>query len=303
MRQFRMENRFAGLATALALLLAGLGAQPGFGDEYRLIYKFDPNQFVHYEVVHETTIFTQYGQAELTTQHKSTTRRHYRVVAVDEAGAGLVEPVIDRVIMYAQSGDQPPVHFDSTEAAEECPREFVPVMRTVGRPLARLQFAPHGELLAVKPINPAVKQGHSEEDRHELNFLVQMPHEPLQVGDTWYDELEVEVNITPTLQKPITLRRTYRLAAVDGNRATIELKTATITPVNDPAILAQLAQRTPHGTIMFDLEQGVIVSRDITIAETVIEPYGPKSRLDVKSRRIERMLSTDELAEEPRVLR
>jgi hypothetical protein len=86
------------------------------------------------------------------------------------------------------------------------------------------------------------------------------------------------------------LQRTYQLAEVNGSIATIKLKTARITPVNDPQIEVQLMQRTPSGSIKFDLDQGRIVSMETVVEQTVLGAAGPKSSMSAATRSVEKLL-------------
>ena len=87
--------------------------------------------------------------------------------------------------------------------------------------------------------------------------------------------------------RPVTLRRQYELTGVDGNRATIKMTTAVLTPVQDPQISVQLIQMQPSGTVVFDMDLGGIVSREMSMDEKVIGPWGADSMAHTTSQRHE----------------
>ena len=292
---------------AAIVLLATMTAQATRAEDesYLLVYKFETNQFVHYQVAHKTTIDIVFGQSKQTTVNESKTRKHFRVITAD-ADTALLEPVIDHVRMTAQADDGDPIVFDSSAPAKKCPLAFLNILKTVGKPMSRVKFTTSGKLLAVIPFNAKPKpigQPNSQQQKPandpSRNFLVEFSKERIRVGERWSDDINVDVNLTPKLKKQIVLRRTYLLQSVEGQLATIRLKTAVLSPLNDPAIEAQLIQRTPAGTIVFDIDQGQIVSRKTKIDKVVINPFGPKSSMRAVSIRTERRLNPAEIASKP----
>jgi hypothetical protein len=118
------------------------------------------------------------------------------------------------------------------------------------------------------------------------------------VGEQWSERFDVRVSVSEKLTRPVRLRRTFRLASVQGKLATISMKTAVLTPVQDPSISAQLVQRQPSGTIVFDREAGVVVSREIEMDEKVIGAWGANSLVHSVIKRTERLIAEEKLAEQ-----
>jgi len=67
---------------------------------------------------------------------------------------------------------------------------------------------------------------------------------------------------------PLMMATSNGLESVSGNLATIRMRTVEIPPVQDPQIRTQLVQRTPEGTITFDIDRGLTRSRDLTCSRT-----------------------------------
>lgn len=299
----------------LALVCGILGsASPGvsFGAEvvpadaprpgYRLRYQFRPNQFVHYEVVQTMSIETRKGEAAESTVNESRAHKHFRVVSVDSDGAGTLEAVIDRVELTAQFGDNPPIVYDSTSPPP--PPQFADVDKTIGKPIVRVKVAPTGKLLSVvRTLSKDLQEGVTADtgdaapdtDRSK-NFLVVFPDKPVHVGETWTDKLQISVNVSKQLRQPVTLRRRYRLESVANGSATISLDTSVLTPVNDPHVRAELIQRTPKGTIVFDLNRGLLVSRTLSVDKTELGVFGGGSLMRAVSERTERLVPQEKSA-------
>lgn len=246
---------------------AGHGAEPtAAGPAYQLAYKFAAGQEFHYKHSDRAVISTQLGETTHVNEHQTVTRKHFRVLSVDAAGNAELEPVIDHAWMKAQWDDAPAITFDTKNSGEDPPKPFAAVAEAVGRPLPRLTVAANGE----------VRKGDPEQ-----NFLLVFPAAPVRVGEEWSEKFDVPIDVDRKLKltRKVTLKRIYRLVSVEGFVAAISLKMTNLTPVHDPTINAQLIQRMPSGTIEFDLERGVMLSRVTKIDKREVDVAGPQSLL------------------------
>ena len=218
-------------------------------------------------------------------------------MAVDELGNATLELMIDRVRMTNRFGDGKLTEFDSQDETKR-PPHFEHVMTSIGKPTARFRFAANGRLLKVTssiepqqdPCGPRVSGEEQAADNASRNFLVVFPQDPIQVGDEWSDKFQACVNMTNRFQKRITLLRKYRLDSVVDGEATISMRTSILEHVKEPIIRAQLIQREPKGTILFNIERGRIISRESTVDKVVIGAAGPKSSMRAVSLRREKLI-------------
>uniref|UniRef100_A0A7C2K2H7 Uncharacterized protein n=1 Tax=Schlesneria paludicola TaxID=360056 RepID=A0A7C2K2H7_9PLAN len=262
----------------------------GQGTPQRLAYKFSPGQFVHYEVAASSKIVMQKGEVQATATNETQTWKQFRVVTVDEQGNGTLEPIITRVKMQAQFNNLPEVSWDSQTGGEP-PKDFAPLAQTIGRAHTRIVFAPNGELLKITPLPGAPEHLAHAADKADPkhNFLIMLPKEPVGVGAVWKDRFQTPVSVGNGLTQPITLQRQYTLVGINGSIATIALKTSVITPLNNAEIEGQLIQRTPSGTIEFDIDRGVIVSQASSVNNQVVNAMGPGTRLQAESETREKL--------------
>ncbi|MGE5194224.1 MAG: hypothetical protein ACM3U2_17160 [Deltaproteobacteria bacterium] len=281
-------------------------------EKYTLAYKFLPNQVWHYEVFNESEITTSVKDETETVRNSSRSKRHYTVKAVDEkTGEGDLELFIDWVHMVA-SFDNPsrpktePVEFQSDDP-EKHPSQFEDVLATVGKPRATIRFSPSGKPVKVLegalPPPPTaarqVSQGPAAPpvtDASSETYFLPLPEEPVAVGAAWKDRVDVLCRDYDKNLVKITIQRNYKLAEVKGKRATIELRTAVLTPVQDPAVAGQLIQRQISGSLVFDLERGVVISRESGVDNTVVGPFGPRSSMRAKSKYREKLVEEEATA-------
>jgi hypothetical protein len=261
------------------------------GGRHLLRYRFRPGDQVHYDVTNRTEIELQQDEAQQQIEHSETTRKHYAVLSTDEAGHSVLELSIDRVQMTAVMDGSEPITFDSARDTQP-PALFVGIAETVGRPHVRVQVSSTGKVLSLEwLVGSAAAPQPAPGDAGSLDVFVVLPEEPVAVGDTWKEHFEAEVSVSPTLKKKVKLQRLYRLVGVTDGVAEIELQSTILTPLRDPAEEAQLIQKTPTGTIRFDIEHGQVLARDTTVDRRIVGFSGPKSVIRNQTSRSERRTS------------
>lgn len=274
---------------------AGTDSQPDTKPDtkkYKLVYQFHPDQVVRYQVTHKMTITNQFNDSTDIARNKSESRKSFRVVSVDEQGNGEVEVQLDWVQMTSRSSDsQPEIVFKSDDPDAQ-PAEFRHILKSLGKPQARIQIAPAGQIRKVKLLNnPAqAPKNQPETDWANETILSPMPDEPVAVGDSWKHNYEVSVHTTNTLKTPISMMCKYTLTAVQDGKASIHFKTSVLSPVNDSSISIQLIQRETTGTIEFDIDRGLLLNRKVDVDRTVINPFGSTSSMRAVSHWQERLL-------------
>jgi len=264
-------------------------------EKYTLAFKFRPNQVVRYDVAHDSEIFIHAKDDTETTRNTSQSKRHYKVIAVDEkTGAGDLELSIDWVHMVAsfENGEgrkTEPIEFQSDDPTKH-PEKFRQVLDSVGRPRATVRFGRTGNAIkvlagAVAPTAPVQTPNGAPPavDALPESYFFLLPENAVAIGDAWKERFDVFTRDEHKNLTKIAIQRKFWLTGVNEGRAVIEFKTVIITPVQDPAISGQLIQREISGKIVFDIERGLILSRESGVDRTVVNPFGAKSSMRAKS--------------------
>ncbi len=251
--------------------IAAVRPEPLKPPEYRLVYKFHVNEDVHMPLSTDSRMVVQKGPATVTTTNQSTVERHFHVESVDADGSAIVQLFIDSVKLTYSFNNGTPITYD-TNKKDSPPRGFEKVPESVGQH-GKVRFSPQGKVMALADasLQPSIDPSES--------FLDPLPAKPVHVGDEWFDDIKVPVAISRSLNQKITLRRRYTLESVDGDVATIQLRTVEITPIQEPSIRAQLVQRAPEGKITFGLSRGEITSRDLNCNRTETGIMGEGSEI------------------------
>jgi len=290
------------LFCAASVLVTAGNTEVHGADTYQLRYRFTAEQVVHFESNQEQKFTTQLGTATESVANSSRFWNHYRVLRVGSNGEAVLERILDRAQMQNQFGASTAVQWDSQNG--EPPVQFEAVAKSLHKALARFHVKSTGELVKLEPVQEAVQQLASTEGPPDasLNFLLVFPEAPVAVGQTWKDRFNVPVSLQDGLKQMVTIQRTYELASVQGNLATIRMKASVITPINNPEIEVQLIQRTPTGEIQFDMERGVLVSQTMRIERTLVGGIGPNSQITAISTSTERLVEPARNASVPQLL-
>ena len=300
MFQFCNSRPLSGFLVAAALAVTSVtraddtAADSGSVSEPVLLrYRFERGQFVHYEVSSKSKMILQAKQEVQTISESRSTRKHYRVVSVDDDGNAVLEPVIDHVLMEAQSDGHKPVVFDS-DSSGPVPSQFSTVSKTVGQVLVRVRYTSRGEVDEVLPVTADSKAKAKDEESHK--FLIAFPEDEISPGEHWDDDFKVKVSVAGEFKKPIyksiTIRRRYTLESIDGDVARISFATYPLSVDRDPHIRMQLVQRSLTGDVEFDLKTGVIRKWSSSGSGQVFNPFGPSSSAQASSSNVERLVTS-----------
>jgi hypothetical protein len=248
---------------------AATSATPAAPTEYRLAYKFRPNQEVRMLKVFASQMHVQKGGRTDVSSIQSATERHYHVASVNPDGSAVLDLTIDNVkIAFSVNGDSK-VNYD-THSNDPPPPQFQIVKDCIGKN-AQVRVDTRGR---VSELDSAPTSTFDDRD-----FLAVLPEKPVHIGDEWFDDYPVRVQVTKVLTQKVTLRRRYKLTAVNNNVAIIHVEIAEVTAVQDPQVLAGLVPLTPKGTVLLDIEQGALTLRDLRCDRTEIGVLGPASSL------------------------
>ncbi|QDT65112.1 hypothetical protein [Calycomorphotria hydatis] len=264
-------------------------------ETFRLEYQFEIGDVVRYSEQQNAVVLTKKGGASEKTKQQSITEKHFKVLDVSDSGEARLQLTIDRTVMAASFNGAEPLRFDS-ESEETVPAVYESVAKTIGKPLAEITVRPDGtyvsgHALLTEDEIKSIGSGETGGDAISRNILIPLPTDAIQIGDDWDEQYQVSVSVGKNLSKNIKCIRKFQLKSVDNNIATIQMRTALLTPVRDPAILMQLVQRLPAGTIEFDLEQGQIIKRELDSDRTEFGWSGSDSSIRAVTRRVETLVT------------
>jgi hypothetical protein len=301
-----MSQKLGFLSAIAVLLLAGslVAEEPGSAVKHRLAYRFTPNQQVAYEVEQSSEFHNTLEKATEVAKNSAVFRRHYRVVSSEKDGSGDLETTIDRVHMdtkFFVNGELARQDIFKSDDPEFQDPKFGDVLAVVGKPTAIVKSSPAGRTQKVTPlgdVKPSTSNALGGTASPE-GYLSLLPDEPVAVGDFWKERFDVRI-LEDKLPVKIEMLRTHKLVSVENGQATIEFRTTILTPLNDdPEKEMQLIQRETAGKVIFDLTQGIVISRESKVDRTVLNCFEGKGSMQAVTTYKERRIVDEVVANKP----
>ena len=251
-----------------------------------LRHRLTQGETVHYEVTHVAKTKTRINKREEVSQVHTVSQRRWSVGAA--TGEKMTfDHQIDSVAMTQQTGDAEEIRWDS-RSGEDAPEAFEAIAVNLGEPLAKITINGQGQELDREHF------GGSKSQLGTGGIALVLPAGPVNVGASWAVPSEIQVRDEDGLVKTIKLRQLHTLKSVSAGIATIQLRTQTLTPINEESIKAQVVQQLNNGVIRFDVDRGVLVERQLDWDETVVGFRGSGSMMEYRAKLTERMITADE---------
>ena len=275
---------------SLMLLLAGglfLGTSVAHAAEpVQLRYRFEPGQVVRYRVAMRDDYSIQVGGDSEQPYTEQNSVKQYRVREVREDGSAVLELMLESARIEILNNGEKQL-FDSSTA--ETPTSFLPLRGLLGRPHLQVTASPQGKLSEIASLQQDLKAT-GELSQSALDAFIMFPAEPVAIGTGWKEEFEVPIRVSDKLSRSVKMLRQFTLTNVEGALATIRFDTRVLTPINDADQQLQLIRRPSNGEIVFDLQRGLLVSKAISLNQSVVNFGGTASLMSLKLKHSETLL-------------
>jgi hypothetical protein len=269
-------NYVLGLALAYAVwtnsCLAQVTTKTGASDTYLLQYKLRKGETVRWDVEHHASTKTRMAGESEETSSRSVSRKAWKVIDVDDEGNMTFSHSIEAVDMWQKIGDDEAIAYNS-KSDEKAPYEYEATAARLGKTLAELKVTPDGLVKERKTDLKEMKFGVGD-------ITVPLPKHAIPIGQIW--NVPTTLNAVDEDKRPQDLkaRLTYQLVKVTDGHAYITFKTEILTPVESPKIESQLMQQKTKGYLVFDIQNGRMVRKDIEWNEKVQGFEGDDSFLE-----------------------
>jgi hypothetical protein len=281
-----------GSLTLSSLTLAAREARSAAGEEnsisladsstYDLKYKFKPGETVRWEVVHRAAVDTTIQGTNQTAETRSISVKAWKITEISDEGQIKFIHSVESIDMWQKSQGRQEVRYNS-RTDETVPAGYEDVAKAVGIPLTAVTIDQRGKVVSRV-------EKHPQANMNATPITMPLPDEPVAVGYTWSVPLDVEVILHGGGSKKIATKQQFTLEKVVDGLATIQVDMTVLTPLNDPAIEAQLIQRLTNGQLKFDIDRGRVVSQQMDMDRRVIGFSGAASSMHYLTRFTEELL-------------
>ncbi len=252
---------------------------------YKLEYRLKEGETIRWNVEHTANTETRMaGHSEKTSMRCQSVKR-WDVTNVDSLGGMTFTYSIDSTIDWLQIGENEPVTYDSTSDLDP-PDDYKAMADKIGKPLGVISTNPTGQIT------------NKNTRLHESSFgagdtTVPLPDKLIATGHKWF----VPRPMTATDESDRTLnlqaRTHYELVRVKLPHAYIAFRTEVLTPVDSPQVESQIMQQMTRGYLVFDIQRGLPVKKEIEWNEQVQGFAGPDSYLEYVARMTETLITDD----------
>lgn len=259
------------------------GATQDDTQKHVLRYTFQPGETVRWKVVHRNTVHTTVAGTTQTAETISSSVKVWRIKDAAPDGTVTFEQSVEDVDMRQQLTGRDEVRYNS-RTDEKAPVGFEHLAESVGVTLAVVTMDARGKILKRRRSKVKAAAG------GEGPITIPLPHEPVGVGQNWSRPHDLDLPLPGGGVKKIKTVQQFTLLSVKTGVATIRVDTQILTPVDDPAIEAQLIQHQSSGTVRFDADAGRIIAQQMDLDKKVIGFRGGASRLHYLTRFTEELL-------------
>lgn len=282
------------------LVLCGLWSQAGLADagpsgadatadraeapaaKYLLRYKFRPGETIRWEVEHRASVRTTVSGTTQTAETVTNSIKAWQVSKVEPDGRATFVQRVESVDMRQKLTGRQEVRYNSL-ADKKPPLGYEDVAKAVGVPLAVITLDAQGNVVRreEKRPKPTANPGY---------LTIPLPTDAVPVGHRWSLPADIQVTLKDGRVKKVKTRQQFVLSEVAEGLATIQVETHVLSPVDDPAVEAQLIQSKSNGSVRFDIESGRVVAQQSDLDERVHGFQGEASTLHYATRFTEKLL-------------
>lgn len=272
-----------GLVAATSALAAADSPSGPAATKYTLRYVFHPGETLRWEVLHRSSVRTTISGTTQVAETVSTSVKVWRVRKVASDGTVTFEHRVEDVDMRQDLAGRPRVHYNS-RTDKTPPTGFENLSESLGITLAIVTMDNKGKILQRQ--RSPVKAG----AKSEAQMTIPLPEKPIAIGESWSIAYDQGVTSENTYKK-IKILQKFTLEAVKNGVAEIRVENEVLSPVQDPAVEAQLIECGAGGTLRLDIDAGRILDQQTDLDKRVVGFRGEASSIHYLTRFTEKFLS------------
>jgi hypothetical protein len=265
----------------VAILLVVVIARAEDATKYDLKYKFKAGEVLRNEVVHKATVETTIQGTSQTAETRTASVKLWKINDVKADGSITFTHMVENIDAWQKMQGRQELRYNSL-TDKTPPEGYKDIAKSIGVPLTVITMDSRGKILKRE-------EKLNQPNTNPTQITIPLPAEPVAIDHEWSIPYTISLNSNRGV-KQVDLRQVFTLKNVSTGVATIEVDTQILTPVNDPALEAQLIQRMTTGTVKFDIDAGRIISQLTELNRRVIGFNGPASSMHYLTRVEEKLL-------------
>lgn len=250
--------------------------------KFKLEYKMTKGQEIRWSVEHVASTKAHIAGDKEETSSRTKSTKFWNVSSVDTIGNMTFVHSIESVDMWQQVGEAEPITYNS-DTDKDAPVEFESVVEKIGKPLAVIRVSPSGQVVDRKSSLEQARFGVGD-------ITIPLPADSIGIGHKWYVPSTLSAKDEDGRTQQLKTRLHYELARVKLPNAYISFRTEVLTPIQSEKIKSQIMQQMTKGYIVFDIERGLPIHKEIEWDEKVQGYEGPDSLLNYVGKMTEKLI-------------
>ena len=251
---------------------------------YQLVYKLRKNEEIRFDFEH--AVSTKFQMAGFTEESssRSENKKLWKVANVDQLGNMTFVYTVESIKMWTKVGEADPVAYDS-QVDKEIPDEYSIAAEYVGKPQAIFSISPNGRVVD--------RKSKLKKDNYGMGQVtIPLPDTAVPVGHKWNVPTILEANDGNDQNVKLKARILYELAKVKDQNAYIKFRTEVLTPITSEKVKSTIMQQMTKGIVVFDMERGRPLLKQVEWDEKAQGFEGPDSYLKYVGRMTERLVES-----------
>ena len=263
----------------------------GTEKKYHLRYNMSEGQQLRWHHEHVITSRSQMAGVTVETSSRDQSDFVWTVKSVDDVGQIAFDITLEAVNLWSRNAKETPLTYNSRVDAKP-PELYVTTAEKIGKPLSEYQITHNGQLVDSKSNYRKADIG-GIGDTPTFPF----PDKPIGVGHQWDVPDTLQAKNEHGVYQKLKTQVQYELKKVKSGKAYISFKTQVLTPLESEKVKSQILTHLAKGYIVFDLEKGLPIRREVEWDERVQGYKGPDSYLKYTARRTEKLIEGNTLGD------
>ena len=246
--------------------------------------RFQKGQKFRFQVDHITEVTDSQGETKTTVKNTVLVTKLLEILSVDESTrSATITLKLEKLKMETVRPNGQILAFDSAAKNKDDGPLGKSLAPLIGKEIARLKVDNQGRVLEVR-------SEQTPAGRYEVEpvFLVVFPGKTLQVNETWQRAYNATLDPPSGTGEKVPMVQTYKIQAIDGPKATIQLETAWKTEPKTANDQMPLLQYLPQGTVVVETASGLPLEATLKIDREIKDSNGAGSSYKFTSTYVER---------------
>jgi len=264
---------FPRILLSIACIL--IAAPPSFA-QLPWQFKWQKGQTLTYKIKHVTSVIETLEKGTNKSESNLDLVNRWTVSDIDAKGVATMSLTLVSMRNEQKRANGETLLFDSQNLDKSTPELREQMVKYIGQTVALVRLDQLGRVIEVK-------QGNAANFDVEPPFVVVFPEAKAAEGQSWRRPFKLVLEPPYGAGEKLDVEQRYDCRKVDGNKATVGIKTEFKTMPDNARERLPLLQKEIEGEVVVDLQAGRLISARLNIDKTIENHQGKGTSYQFKS--------------------